>query len=386
MQKIKNIEFLRIIGCIAIILVHLFNSALLFGTFPDILLYKNFSKILNCGTLAVDLFFILSGFFFAYKLNLQKSCWQFCKKKLIRLYPVLVFIIILYFIFSLTGSLKFTFYGDILVLLFLNGTTLFYKFANAGHFWYVSAMFWCLLFYYYLLKIYSKNNVNLLIALITLFSYSFLIHAQNGVVTGTHQTYYNFINAGMLRALGGIGIGYFIGEWYKTNIDKINNWKPGIYQVVALSSLEFITLYFIINNLMLHRLKYNNQFIFIIAFTTIIVLFLAKKGIFSKILDNNIWSKISRYTYSIYMIHYPIYFHLRGSLWKHHPEIVYTHPILNIVFTLALVIVAGVLTYHFVEKPSYKYLTNRFCQSPQTCMGVERERERERERESNPSI
>ena len=59
MERIKNIEFLRIIGCIAIILVHQFNSALLFGTFPDILLYKNFSKILNCGTLAVDLFLFL---------------------------------------------------------------------------------------------------------------------------------------------------------------------------------------------------------------------------------------------------------------------------------------------------------------------------------------
>ena len=381
-NRIVNIEILRIIGCVAIILVHLFNSALLFGTFPEISLYKNFSNMLNSATLAVDLFFILAGFFFAYKLNLNKSCWLFIKHKLIRLYPVLVFIIILYFIFSLTGSLKFTFYGNILVLLFLNGTSLFYKFANAGHFWYVSAMFWSLLFYYYLLKTYSKHNVNLLTALIILFSYSFLIHAQNGAVTGTWQTYYNFINAGMLRALGGIGIGYFIGEWYKANIENIKNWKATTLQIISLSGLEFVTLYFIINNLMLHKLKYNNQFIFIIAFTTIIILFLIKKGIFSKFLDSNLIATISKYTYSIYMVHYPILFHLKGSVWKNHTELVYAHPLLNVVLTLLLVFIAGVLTYHFVEKPSYKYLTERFDKTPENGVAVERERARERARAS----
>ena len=39
MQKIKNIEFLRIVGCISVILLHLFNSARFHGLFGDIHLY-----------------------------------------------------------------------------------------------------------------------------------------------------------------------------------------------------------------------------------------------------------------------------------------------------------------------------------------------------------
>ena len=196
-----------------------------------------------------------------------------------------------------------------------------------------------------------------------MFSYSLLIHARNGNIDGSWQTYYHLFNAGMLRAVGGIGVGYFIGEWYKTNIDKINNWKANIYQKIVLSCLEFMCLYFIINNLMLHKLKYNNQFIFIIAFAAIIILFVVKKGIFSQILDNNICLNFSKYTYSLYMVHSPIYSFIRNCFWKYHPELVYAHPIFNIGCTLTLVVIAGVLTYHFIEKPSVNYLTNKYYSS-----------------------
>ena len=288
MGKIKNIEFLRVIACFAIIMLHFFATITSHNSFNEIILYQKMLIMTHLGDKSVDLFFILSGFFFAYKLNLHRSCWDFVKHKLIRLYPVLILVLILYFLFSLTSNIKFTFYDNIFSLLLLNGTNFCIKHGNAGQFWYVSAMFWALLFYYYLLKNYSKKNVNLFIAIIILFSYSFLIHIQNGYLGGAKQTYYNIFNAGMLRALGGIGLGYFIGEWHKTNIDKIKTLKPTTIQVILLSGLEFITLYFIINNLMLHKLKYYNQFIFIIAFTVIIILFLVNQGVFSRILNNNI--------------------------------------------------------------------------------------------------
>ena len=362
MERIKNIEFLRVIGCIAIILVHLFHTVLP-KSLINIDIYNKLFNMTSNGAKAVDLFFILSGFFFAYKLNTHKTCWEFVKHKLIRLYPVLVFIMIIYFLFSLTSSIVFTYYDNILTLLCLNGLGLTYKHINAGHFWYVSAMLWVLLFYYYLLKNYSKKNVNLFISLIILFSYTFILHANQGGIGGTWQTYYNILNLGLLRALGGIGIGYFIGEWYKTNIEKINNWNSSTIQTILLSGLEFMTLYFIINNLILHKLKWFNQFIFIIAFTTIIMLFLVKKGIFSQILDNNICPNLAKYSYSLYMIHYPIFWYLRKTIWELHPELIYAHPILNIILTLLLVITAGVLTYHFVEKPAVNYLTNKYYSS-----------------------
>lgn len=85
MHKIKNIEFLRIIGCLAIILFHLFNNSRLHSFFPDIQIYDRFFNMSCDGQKAVDLFFILSGFFFFLKFNVSQSLWDFIKHKLIRL-------------------------------------------------------------------------------------------------------------------------------------------------------------------------------------------------------------------------------------------------------------------------------------------------------------
>ena len=359
MQKIKNIEFLRVLGCLSVILVHLFCNSKLHGLFPDIEIYNKLSTMTSNGQKAVDLFFMLSGFFFAWKLDIMQTSWIFIKNKLIRLYPLLVFIIALLFIFSLFGTVKFMLYDNILSLLCINGTGLVMKNGNVGHFWYVSAMLWILFLFFYLRKNYERKTVNLIIAILVMFSYTFIIHANKGRIDYHTLTFSHIFNIGMLRAFGGIGAGYFIGEWYKENTEKIKHWKLSIMQTVIISGLEFVCLYFIINNLMLHKLQYNNHIIFIAAFICIIVLFLLGKGLFSKHLNHDIFPKIAKYSYSIYMIHWPILEHLKGSVWKNNAEYVYAHPILNVVFTLALIVISGILTYHFVEAPCANYLKKR---------------------------
>ena len=63
MQKIKNIEFLRIIACIAVIALHLFREPFS-NLFSDIEIYTKGANVLYNGQKAVDLFLIISGFFF----------------------------------------------------------------------------------------------------------------------------------------------------------------------------------------------------------------------------------------------------------------------------------------------------------------------------------
>ncbi len=359
MQKLKNIEFLRVIGCIAIVALHLFNNACLHGLFDDIILYDRFYRMTLNGQKAVDLFFIISGFFFAWKLNIGQSCVDFVKHKLIRLYPLLVFAILLSFISSCLGGEGFTFYDNILNLLLLNGTSLVTDLGNAGQFWYVSAMLWVMLFIFYLRKNYDKKHVDLILALLVIFSYSFIIHAKGGKINHNIQTFYNIFNIGMLRAIGGISVGYFLGEWYKENAVKINNWQVSVKQFFFISALEFMCLYFIINNLLFRWLKYKNHMIYIVAFTGIVLLFLIQKGFFSRILNNDFWTKLSKYTYSIYMVHIAIFMYLKETLWTDHSDFVYAHPVWNIFIALIPVIILGVLTYHFVEKPAAKYLSEK---------------------------
>ena len=350
MEKIKNIEFLRIIGIVAIIMLHLFQKRLP-NLYPDIEIYNQLHTMTCNGQKAVDLFFILSGFFFALKLNLQQSLWVFVKNKLIRFYPVMIFVVIC------SSFLSFKLYNYMMCLLFLTGTPLV---LNAGGIainplWYLSSLLWSLVLYFYLLKNYKKKSVNLIIAIIAIFSYALIIQELNGGINSHTKIINGFINIGMLRALGGIGIGYFIAEWYKLNIDKIKNFSCNFLQKLLFSLIEFACLFFIINNLILHKLKYPNQMIFIIIFIFTIILFLLKKGFISKILDNNLCPIISKYTFSLYMTHVLGLENVKKHLWKTHHEWVYAIPIENIVYTLLLVFILGIFTYHFVEKPCAEY-------------------------------
>lgn len=371
-RTFKNIEFLRIIGCIAIILLHLFSDKRLHKMFDDIDLYNKFLMMTHNGQKAVDFFFMLSGLFFGLKLDVTKPLIEFIKHKLIRVYPLLVYCIVLFFLISLTGAVNFTFYDNILNLLCLNGTFLVLKSGNMGVFWYVSAMLWTMILFYYLIKHFGKPKANLVIAIMIAISYCFIIHAKGGAINSSRPTFYNIFNIGMMRAFGGIGLGYFISEWYKESIQSIKNTVYPLWSRLFITIVEFMCLYFIINNLMFHKLHYKNHMIFIVTFVIIIMLFLMKKGFISSLLDIDIWSKFSRYTYSLYMTHTIVMNTLMGSLWKYHPEWVYAHPAENVIMTLVLVLILGIFTYHFVEKPCTKFFTQR----AQIPVAVERERER----------
>ncbi|MBR1428599.1 MAG: acyltransferase, partial [Prevotella sp.] len=65
-------------------------------------------QIINHGYLAVDFFFVLSGFVIGYAYDDRwdkMTTWQFCKRRLIRLHPMLV-------LGTLFGVLMFYFTGD----------------------------------------------------------------------------------------------------------------------------------------------------------------------------------------------------------------------------------------------------------------------------------
>lgn len=354
MYKIKNIEFLRIIGCIAIVALHYFRYIN-----ANLHIYSTPADMVMEGRLAVELFFILSGLFFALKFNSQTSLIDFLKNKIIRLFPVLLFCFGIYWVLSLFKITNFTFYENILSIFGLSGTPLVIKYANLHHFWYCSAMLWVLFFYAYLIKNFKKENATLIIALLSFFSYGIILHINKGGFYAPIKMYNGFINVGLLRAAASIGLGYLIGEWYKNNQSSIKKITLNLKAKLFISCIEFICLYFIINNLLLHNPRFTNKFVFIIAFAVIIILFLLRQGIFSKILENNLWTVFSKYTYSIYMIHIVIIDFLKGSVWKSSKELIFLHPYLNIFFSFLAIFIAGVMIYHLIEKPCYNYLKRK---------------------------
>ena len=357
MDKIKNIEILRIIGCISVILFHLFGKFdIEKGIFTDINIYSFLYNITQNWNKAVELFFIISGVFFAITYNPNYSIFEFIKKKLIRLYPVLVFSFLIAFVLSIFKFLRFKFYNNLLGLFLLSGTPLALKHDNVINDWYVGALFWTLLLFFYLKKNFSDKYTNLFITIGIFFSYSIILHFLDGKIDNTWQGINNIINYGMLRAIGGIGIGYLIGTWYRNNKDKIKNFIVKTKLKICFTLINFLCFGFIVKNLLLYNLHFNNQIIFVLVFTITIMLLLLNKDYLSNYLNKNIFVSLSKYTYSLFLTHHVIIIGIKGSLWKYAPSFVYAHPIINIAISLLIIFIAGILTYHFIEKPSTNYL------------------------------
>lgn len=362
-KKFLNIELLRIIGCFSIIFLHFFSYIpKISGT--DLELFNILGKTTAHGYIAVDLFFILSGFFFALNLDTTKSLFEFLKKKFIRLYPVLIVMLIIAWLgHSLFGLYKMSIYDSILILFGLNGTPLYTapkygsSIATGGNtFWYVSSMLWTFTLFYYLLRNYNKKTVNLIIALLVFTSYSLLSPVERW---RTGEQLILFLNQGLCRAFGGIGIGYFIAQWYNSHKETIQNYTLSIFQKLFITLIEFMCLFFIVNNLFLHKIKYNNNIIFVLVFTLIVFLFIYNKGFISEYLNKDIFSKLSKYTYSIYLSHHYLIFIMSSYFWKTHRHFLITHPILNIGLFLSIAISFGVILYHFVEKPTIEYFKKK---------------------------
>ena len=224
----------------------------------------------------------------------------------------------------------------------------------------ISQYYFGVLYYIYLLKYFERKNVNLFAAISTWFSYVFLIQAKNGTINDHIKVFNNIFVVGILRGLGGIGIGYFIGLFYKEYKYRINNAKLSKMTTIFINVLEIYLFSWSLYYLILHRISCNNNIIFILYFTILFNLFLFKKGFFTKLLDNDFSVILGRYSYSIYSIHSFIFIVLRNTFWKNHKEFIFTYPMLNVIITIILVFVFAVLTYQFVEKPSAKYLNKKF--------------------------
>ena len=354
MPKIKNLEFLRVVGCFAILALHFGSDFKAFA--QECELFDNILRLSRHGQKAVDLFFILSGFFFALKLDTTQSLWTFLKKKLIRMYPVILFSMILFSICAIFGLVKFNFFNSLTDLLLINGTSLVLQWGQGAVSWYVSTLLWVMALLFYVQKYYSRAAANLLVALGTVFSYAMIIHAQKGGIHNHLTTYGYVFSISMLRGFGGIGVGYFIALWYQQYLQNPLTQPFSRSKTLICTALEAIGLYVIIGGLLFHKIKAPNQLFFIAAYAVVIVLFLLRKGWISRLLDHDLWVKLSQYTFAIYICHSLIRSLLKYNIAAKYPKLVTAYPACYALLALVLSVALGVLVYYLVEKPAAKYL------------------------------
>ena len=342
-ERYHNIEFLRFTFAIIIVYFHILHANIIkyIGNNYD---YKILAKLSDNAGWIVECFFIISGYFL-YKniinsnsIDIAKFIW----KKITRLWPVLIFSIIIGVIFF-----KQNIYPAIFNALFLQciGLSLDYKGIN----WYISPLFWALILYYAIFKNFDNKKAYVFVGGICYFGYLINInYCHGGFGRGV---IYNILDLSFLRALAGIGLGILIGklltEFIFTMNEKI---KYILFSIIEISSIIFLIRYF------LFGLKYKNAFIVIIVFSLLFVSFIRQYGILSQVLNLSIFSQLGKYAYSIYVMQQISFWILQKTLWK--TQIIENTSIC-ILLSLIFSIILGIITYHLIEKPSYKYLMNR---------------------------
>ena len=256
----------------------------------------------------VEYFFIISGFFLYFHLiNKKDDTFSFAINRLKRLLPLFIFSLVCIFVLSLFKFCEYYSYSNILNLFLLRCVGFQLGLVNNPCSWFICALFWSSLFYHYLYRNFSRKIVNLIIFIVSFYSFCLILsfYSTVGIIPGAHWEMIAAIPGGLLRGFASIGLGYFIGMLSNTVLkdmlekyDNMRAYKKYLSYFVN-SSLEIYLFLFIVNNSIFHKIRYENDFIFIIVFSLLFLLFIAKKGLLSNLLENNISALLGKYSYSI---------------------------------------------------------------------------------------
>lgn len=357
MQKIKNIEFLRTFLTIAIVFHHAFIYRMwtLPVLFPDIPLYQTLHRCFLHANNSVEGFFIIAGFLLILTFKPKTNPVEFIEKKLIRLSPPILFSILICGVGAILHTMPFKVIPNITTVFLLNSAGICLAIGNNPVLWFTSALFVGLFLYFCIIKFSPKEFQLWIMSILVMVSYLIVELLQNGSFDHPLKNYYYVLNIGFLRSVGGIGLGCLIGEMFKNNSDKINNFVPNILQKNLITIIEILLTGFVLGWILCSHKGINNL-LFVAGFGLLLILFILNKGFLSQLLNKDIWVFLGKYTYSIYVVHYVIYRILGFSLWKYHTEFVISHPVIPVIVNISTAIFVGIFTYYFVETTCANYL------------------------------
>lgn len=347
-KKFYNVDFIRFIFSVFIVYYHILHNNIFSATGTESEFLTELANECSYASFIVECFFIIAGYFLfkSYNKNPGLSVKEFAYNKFARLWPVLFVSIAIGVIFF--GNKEMPAFFNVLFLQCI-GVTKDY----AGITWYVSPFFWTILFYFVLMKcIKDKKKCNILIGVISFFSYTFLVNNYFG-----RETLYSVFSLGLLRALGGIGTGYLIAVCLDSikNLQSVKSFKPNGFQkfliFIIFSLLEAGSFAMLMRHFFIKSRAYSNQFFVVIMFTLLFVCLLSGKGIFSLIFNNKFFGFFGRFSYSIYIMQMVSFWILGDTLWN---DLGYVEndSLRCLAVSVAFSVVLGIVAYYVVELPS----------------------------------
>lgn len=302
--------------------------------------------------LAVDFFFVLSGFILAYSYHdenkLKRTSEEFVINRISRLYPLHIFTFFLFVVVIYLDRGMLPLYGTDQLFSIFQQLTMTH---NVGFYpergvwnhpsWSISVEFWVgIIFIAFIRPITSSFKLLLTSLAIMVFLSGYLDNLDV-----SHQNFFAFINAGMLRCLAEFLVGILaFRSWPVVRALKLPFW--------GWTLIEFGTLC-LVYLLMFVRESYHSEVDFFapaIYYVGVLV-FSMEKGVLSKILFNVRY--LGLISYSIYLNHLPLMIFIRYLDNRHG----WFGSAVPVIFFFSLIGFSA-LTYHLIELPCKKLVRN----------------------------
>lgn len=353
--RLQALEFLRIIMTGVIFLSHCeFLSRYSFGK-----IYTNF---FHNPTLAVDFFFMLSGFgmmLSSLKKGISDSSFRFSYNKISKIYPLYVMSLALalpyYIMFYTEGQLAklvFKFSFSLTLLQSATGMTRFSHMIN-GVCWFLSCLFIIYLFSPFLMNLLVKKCTTRKKNRIVLFLIiGFIPFFNKCLIKIESQTVFDDLHYGSpyIRVFYVI-VGMLLAKEYIFRQAKnmpINLFWSDFGEVfVTILSI----LWFFLRNTMV--MFFNSIVITVIDVcicSSLLYIFAKQQGIISKIIIKSSILKISSYVMYIYLLHYPIRNYVDLFFKDHSDMFGITTGILEAIIILIITIVVSFIIYTILSK------------------------------------
>jgi peptidoglycan/LPS O-acetylase OafA/YrhL len=255
------------------------------------------------GYLAVDFFFIVSGFFLANTvLTSDINIFSWIKHKAVKIYPLYLgsIIVILCGEFIIgclndTGILTFVKQNiDVVYEIFFLQRAGFTMYNINFPDWYISSMLFTGFILFYFFSTYRESLLPMLF-IIVITSLSYLIN-RSGYINQHSAIVFGLVDVGNIRALAGMSAGITLHSC-------IQNSKNVQSRILA-NVIEIIALLFIVLIIFLPNQEFQKTDILCYPLFSVVVFSCFKcRGIVSKFLENKILSFLSKYGLSLYLTH-----------------------------------------------------------------------------------
>ncbi|HDK9819363.1 acyltransferase [Escherichia coli] len=340
MKEIKSLTGIRGIAALYVVLYHTVGSII----FPN-------------GYLAVDLFFILSGFIMCVVYNDSfndsitiKDYTNFMLHRFARIYPLYIFLVALAIIAFYAFGKHFTAKEILSNILLIQNLGL--SKSIVGPSWSVSVEFILYLFFPFVFFLCSKfRAIKYFLWMLCFSLYFYITKSHSEFIIGSSDGKggldlwkHDGVGA-VLRGFAGFCSGVFIYFLYRANFHNII--KKSLSQILITLSICII-IYFTSNLDILCTILFQ---------ALILSLALNENGLVSKILQSNIIMYMGRISFSIYLVHFLI----GEFVWNYIkiPNTCISPRLVSILIIISLSFISAHILHKYVELPARKYIRKK---------------------------